>query len=63
MRANESIDTVIFLFTDWKCYSASRNGYFGDVSFIRALSRLPGIRIVCVNQPVTPVETAVKKRL
>ena len=62
MRANESIDIVIYLSTDWKSYSASQKGYFGDVSFIRALSRLPGIRILCVNQPVTPVETTVKKR-
>jgi len=63
MSSNKYIDLIIYLSTDWKSSSADTKGYlFGDVPFIRALSKLPGVRILCVNQPFTPVETTIKKK-
>ncbi len=62
MTVDNQIDLVIYLSTDWKSYSTAARGYFGDVPFIKALSKLPGVRILCVNQPFTPLETSVKKR-
>ena len=63
MILNKHIDLVIYLSTDWKSFSANTKGFlFGDVPFIRALSKLPGVRILCVNQPFTPVESTIKKK-
>lgn len=63
MSKNKQIDLIIYLSTDWRSSSKHTEGYFfGDVPFIRALSKLPGIRILCVNQPFTPVETTIMKR-
>ncbi|MBI5599157.1 MAG: glycosyltransferase [Deltaproteobacteria bacterium] len=56
------IDIVIFLSMDWKSCGRYSIGNFGDAPFIRKLSKLPGIRILCVNQPFTPVETTLGKR-
>ena len=63
MNANKYMDLIIYLSTDWKSYTARAKGYFGDIPFIKALSKLPRTRILCVNRPFTPVETTVKKKL
>ena len=59
---NRFIDIVIFLSMDWKSCGRYSIGNFGDAPLIRKLSRLPGVRILCVNQPFTPVETTLRKR-
>lgn len=55
------IDIVIYLAQDWKTYRKSALGYFVRVHLIKALSKIRGVRILCVNRPITPVMTALRK--
>lgn len=56
------MDFVIYLIQDWKSYYPRIKGYFCDVPFIRAFAKMPGVRILCVNRPFTPIETCFTKR-
>ncbi len=54
------IDIVIYLCRDWKSDAPGNKGYFTESQFIRALAKMPNINILCINRPVTLVETTLK---
>jgi glycosyltransferase involved in cell wall biosynthesis len=56
-----TIVVVIYLPRDWRSNSPSDQGYFVDAQLIRAMARVPGMRVLCLNRPVTPIATALRK--
>lgn len=65
MNANTTrLDVIIYLAQDWQSFDRANLGYFFDrVPLIRALAKVPdtNVRILCVNRPITPIETTIKK--
>ncbi|MBI4283415.1 MAG: glycosyltransferase [Chloroflexi bacterium] len=65
MNGNSTpIDIVIYLAQDWQSFEKDNLGYLFDrVPLIRALARVTeaNLRILCVNRPITPIETTIKK--
>lgn len=62
MDKDKYIDLLVYLSPEWKSYSSGRKGnYFADVPLFKALSKFADIRMLCINQPFTPVETTIKK--
>ena len=55
------IDLIIYLAQDWKSYRQSSMGYFTRAPFIKALSHRLDLRILCVNRPITPILTLLRK--
>jgi glycosyltransferase involved in cell wall biosynthesis len=58
------LDIIIYLAQDWRSFDKDNLGYFFDrVPLIRALAKVQeaDVRILCVNRPITPIETPIKK--